>query len=266
MFAHRGASACAPENTLPAFDLALRHGADVLETDVHWTRDGVLVVAHDSDISRVSDGQGSIESLTYTELCRYDFGYRFTTDNGRTYPYRGTGVRILRLRELFERYPRVPVNLDIKPRRPASLRQLIAEISGAGAADRTVVGSFHHDVLQAFRAFTSAIATSASPREVAFALVQCISRIGMPSAALPYRALQVPIRMYGIEVVTRRLVEWAHRSGCAVHVWTVDAPGEMERLFELGVDGVMTNRPQLGVAVRNKWLASARENGRWPRR
>ncbi|GMA58636.1 hypothetical protein GCM10025858_31390 [Alicyclobacillus sacchari] len=130
VIAHRGASRSALTNTLPAFRLALDMGSDVLETDVHWTQDGVLVVSHDDVVDAVSDGHGRIADMTYAELLRLDFGYRFSPDAGKTFPFRGQGVRIPTFRELLDGFPNCTINVDIKPR-DARVSELIKIVDAA---------------------------------------------------------------------------------------------------------------------------------------
>lgn len=254
VFAHRGDSAHAPENTLPAFDLAVRSGTDVLETDVHWTRDGVIVVAHDSDISRTSNGSGLIADLTYAELQRFDFGYQFSPDGGLTFPYRGQGLRIPRFSELLRTFPDIDVNVDIKPKQPRSLRGLIREVHACRAVDRIMVASFNHRVLRLFRNLCSSIATSASPIEIGQALFSERTRCPIKGNSLPYQSIQIPLRSHHLPIATSGLIRWAHDRGIAVDVWTIDEADDMKRLFELGVDGIVTNQPYLAVMTRRAYF------------
>lgn len=257
VLAHRGDSLRAPENTMPAFDLAVRTGTDGLETDIHWTRDGVIVVAHDPDVARVSDGHGFISEMTYTELRRLDFGYRFSRDGGKTFPYRGQGVQIPRLSELLCTFPGIGVNVDIKPKRPPSLRDLILEIHACRAVHRLMVASFHHRVLRIIRSMSPCIATSASPSETLRALLHVRLHLASDGNRVPYRAVQVPMEMYGIPLTTPGFIEWVHRHQATVHVWTVDNGKEMRRLFELGVDGIVTNRPELALMIRTEFTTGS---------
>jgi len=245
IFAHRGASREAPENTLLAFQIALRQGADVIETDVHWTKDRELVICHDARIDAVSDGTGAIADMTYGELLRYDFGYRFTRDGGRTYPYRGCGIRMATLREALRAFPGAHFNVDLKPKCPhvgLFLRMLEEEDS----LERVTLASFHHRTLVEARARCPRLRTSASPLEVA--RLSAMARVGWAfggRARIPFQAVQVPLRQYGVRVVTPRFIEFAHRLGLEVDVWTVDDPNVMRGLIRQGVDGIVTNSPQI---------------------
>ncbi|WP_303797733.1 glycerophosphodiester phosphodiesterase [Alicyclobacillus macrosporangiidus] len=260
IMAHRGDPVHAPENTLPAFESAILRGADALEADVHWTRDGVIVVIHDEVVDRVSDGHGRVRDMTWSELRRLDFGYRFTLD-GRTFPYRGRGIRMLTLRELLTRFPEARFNIDIKPKDPPSLAQFVREVVECRAERRVFAASFHHKVLNRLRRIYPQLATGASPCEAMAALARLHAGVGL--GRVKYKALQVPPRVRGIPWLTERWLERAHRSGLPVHVWTVNDPAEMERLFDLGVDGIVTDDPGQGVAVRARWAArQPREGGR----
>ncbi|SDW19792.1 glycerophosphoryl diester phosphodiesterase [Alicyclobacillus hesperidum] len=243
VIAHRGASLHRPANTLDAFRLALDMGADVLETDVHWTRDGVLVVSHDEVVDTVSNGQGRIADMTYAELLRLDFGYRFSPDGGKTFPFRGQGVRIPTFLELLKGFPNCTINVDIKPR-DARISEFLRVVDAVGALERIILASFHHATLLEARSRCPRLRTSASVREVASFLLASRMGIRRTKHRLPYVALQVPRERYGITVVDQTFVDRAHAAGVEVHVWTIDDPDEMRRLIDLGVDGIVTNSPQ----------------------
>lgn len=242
--AHRGASLARPANTMPAFAAAVAEGADVIETDVHWTADGVLVVAHDPVVETVSDGCGRIDEMTFQALRELDFGYRFSPDGGQTYPFRGKGVMIPTFLELLHAWPNVRVNVDLKPKR-ARVPAFLEVVDQASAFDRVTLASFHHRTLAEARSRCPKLATSASTREVVEFLAGIPTwkaRLGL-GRKVPYVALQVPNKAYGRTVVDARFVRRARAIGVEVHVWTVDDPDEMRRLIALGVDGIVTNSP-----------------------
>lgn len=249
VFAHRGDSLRAPANTKPAFALAVESGADALETDIHWTRDGNIVVCHDDTVDSMSNGSGYIKDMTLTELKKLDFGFTFTPDEGKTFPYRGSGVQIMTLEELLSAFPDVRVNMDIKPKQPGSLRQLIELISDCRAEWRVMLASFHSSSLQRVRSMAPRLATSASTLEVA--RFWSATHVGLTPSKVPYQAFQVPVNMGILKVITPSFLEKAHRAGADVHVWTIDDETQMRELFNLGVDGIVTNDPALAVRVRN---------------
>ncbi|WAH35740.1 glycerophosphodiester phosphodiesterase [Alicyclobacillus dauci] len=245
LMAHRGASMAAPANTWPAFDMAIKMGANVIETDVHWTKDGVLVVCHDDVVDNVSNGRGQIAAMTYRELQRLDFGYRFTPDGGRTYPFRGRGIRIPTFNELLGQFPGIRINVDLKPKEPrvGSFLRIIEE---HGAFDRVVLASFHHATLVEARSRCKRVATSASTWEVVQFLLRLSElRTAFTKWEVPYVALQVPNKVWGHTLVNRNFVKRAHELGADVHVWTVNDAKVMSALLDVGVDGIITDCPDV---------------------
>lgn len=244
-FAHRGASLRAPENTLEAFRLAAESGAGGLELDVHMTSDGCIVVIHDDSVDRTTDSAGLVRNMTLREVQSFDAGYRFTPDGGATYPYRGQGVRVPELGEVFHEFPDHRVNIEIKEAQPGIEITLLNAIADVGAENRVLVVSEASAVVNRFRKLSGGrISTGASRSEIeAFYRLSRVHREGFLRPS--YDALQVPTEYQGKEVVTPRFVEAAHNRGVRVDVWTIDDPAEMRRLLDLGADVVMTNRPEV---------------------
>jgi glycerophosphoryl diester phosphodiesterase len=242
-FAHRGGSLLRPENTMVAFEHGMSFGADALELDIQQTSDGELVVIHDPTLDRTTSGSGPVANFSLDEMRAFDAGYHFTSDGGATYPYRGQGITVPTLRQVFERFRDTRINIDLKestPDREARLWTLIQEFA---AEDRICAGCFTHAALVRFRRLTGGrVATSASPREVRSFMLGAVSH--MTSWLRPaYDALQVPDTYGSVRIVSRTTVEAAHRLGIDIHVWTVDERSHMEALLTLGVDGLMTDRP-----------------------
>lgn len=236
--AHRGSTILWPENTLPAFQGAVDLGYRYIETDVRMTRDGVVVVFHDPTLERLTNGVGKVEDWLYEDLARLDAAWSFGADRG--FPLRADGVRVPTLAEAFDTYPDVHFNLDLKAK---GIEWAVADvIKRHGREDSTMVGSFTDRRLSRIRRITRGrVATSAGPAQVAAMLAA--SRIGRTGPKVD--AYQVPIRSRGIKVVDKRFVKGAHRSGAQVHVWTINDPDEMNALLDLGVDGIVTDRPDL---------------------
>jgi glycerophosphoryl diester phosphodiesterase len=234
---------------MEAFQGAVRLGCRYLETDLHTTRDGVMVTIHDDTVDRISDGSGPVHALTLAELKRLDAGYRFSPDGGQTFPFRGKGVTVPTLAEVTQAFPDICLNLDIKQKEPPMVEALVTFIEEQDAHDRMLVGSFDQGILKEFRQRTGGrVATSAVPQEAR--LFWLASRLGLTRFLRPsYDALQVPPRYYSLSVVDSCLVRAAHRLGIEVHVWTVDESEEMSRLLRLGVDGLMSDRPDLLLDV-----------------
>jgi glycerophosphoryl diester phosphodiesterase len=248
-FAHRGASCKAPENTLEAFRAAIEAGAAGLELDVHMTRDGRIVVVHDATVDRTTDGSGAVREMTLEEIRGLDAGYRFSPDGGFSYPYRHRNLRVPTLEEIFHEFPGAAVNVEIKEAGPGIERAVLSVIEEAGAEGRTLVASGKHEVIERFRQVAGReIPTAASRREIR--TFYLLSRLRLEGLLRPaYDALQIPVSYRGIRLVTPRFVEAAHDRGVRVDVWTINDPSEMRFLLDLGVDAVMTDRPETLVGV-----------------
>jgi glycerophosphoryl diester phosphodiesterase len=254
VLAHAGGALLWPDNTLVAFDGAARLGADVLELDVHETADGEFVVIHDDTVDRTTDGSGAVADLTMRELRELDAGYRWTPSGPRAdadasgYAYRGRGVTLPTLGEVLSAFDDAAVNVEIKQEDPDVARRLCAYLRERDATTRVMVGSFHGRALAAFRSACPEVATSASQAEVAFFVALEKLRL---SAVLtpPYDALQVPRTFSGITVVTPHFVAAAHARGLDAHVWTVNDQEAMRELVAMGVDGIITDRPDRALAV-----------------
>lgn len=254
-FAHRGGAALWPENTLVAFRGAIELGFRYIETDLHRTRDGAIVCFHDATLMRTTDGAGRARDLTLAELKRLDAGYRFTRD-GVTFPFRGRGLTVPTLEEALALHPELCLNVEIKQRQPPMEAALWDAIDRLGARDRLLVAAEHDPLVHRFRALrpNDRIPTSPGTRGVLRFWV------GVRTGAhrfetYPFDALQVPVSFRGLTVVDRAFVDAAHAHGVQVHVWTIDEPREMRRLLDLGVDGVMTDRPdRLAEVFRERGL------------
>lgn len=242
VIAHRGGAGLWPENTLYAFEHAAELGVDCLELDVRSTSDGVLVVMHDAGVERTTDGAGRVNSMTLAELKGLDAGYDWTPDGGRSFPMRGRGITVPTLEEVFTALPRMRFIMEPKQDAPSITRPLCRMIEEHAMTDRLVVGSFNQTVIDEFRRECPAVATSASTSEASKFL--SMYKTGVGRAYSPtMQALQVPEYFGGMEVVSRGFVETAHQLNLQVHVWTVNNPANMQRLLEMGVDGIMTDYP-----------------------
>jgi glycerophosphoryl diester phosphodiesterase len=251
VFAHRGGRALGPENTIPAFARGLAAGADGLELDVHLARDGVPVVHHDAELDRCTNASGPIRALTAAELSRVDAGWRFEDADGRSWRGRGAGVPTLA--DVLLRWPDVPAIVEIKASGNDAAAAVVDVIRRTGSAGRVCVGSFSLATIREVRRLAPSIATSASRPETQWALYR--SWCGMKPGRVAYRAFQVPERSGRLTVVSPRFIRLAHAAGLAVQVWTVNDEADMRRLLDWGVDGLITDRPDLAVAVRDRWMA-----------
>ena len=239
-FAHRGGGGEAPENTLAAFEAAVAMGYRYLETDVQLTRDGALLAFHDSSLDRLTDRVGRISGLSFAEVREADAGYAFSPDGGLTFPFRGTGVVVPTLEELLTRWDDVYLNIDAKTN--DTVAPLVALVSRLDAFNRVCIGSFSDRRVARIRALARGQICS-SMGQVATATAYAVSRTGsMPRFHAD--CLQVPQR-WGRLRIDARFVRAAHRAGLPVHVWTVDDEAQMGLLLDLGVDGIMTDRPRI---------------------
>jgi glycerophosphoryl diester phosphodiesterase len=245
VIAHRGASAYAPENTIPAFQLAVDQGADAIELDVRVTRDGVPVVLHDATTARTTDIAVDLAQATASQLRVADAGARFSPDHGETFPWRGRAVRVPTLAEVLEATPDLPLLIEIKePRGQTEVRRVL---EAHAVVHRVVVASADWHALAAFRG--GGFSLGASRREIARAYAGALT--GVRPRTVAYRVLSVPQFFHGLPVPTRRFVAAAHRHGCPVHVWTVDDSAAAQRLWEVGVSGIVTNVPDVIRQVRH---------------
>ena len=242
VMAHRGGKGLWPENTLYAFEQAVALGADVLEMDIHSTADGVLVVMHDRTVDRTTDGTGPIHELTLAQLKALDAGYHWTADEGQTYPYRGQGVTVPTVEEVFAAFPNTPLNIEIKQTDPSITAPFCQLIRDYGLTDRVLVASFDDATIQDFRRRCPEVATAAAQNEMValFALSKAyLEGVYSPAA----QAAQVPEYRSGLHVLTPRFVDAAHNRGLQVHAWTINEEADMRRLLDLGVDGIISDYP-----------------------
>jgi glycerophosphoryl diester phosphodiesterase len=225
-----------------AFGKAVALGVDALEMDIHSTADGVLVVSHDPQVDRVTNDKGRINDLRLADLKMLDAGYWWTADSGQTYPYRGQGITIPTVEEVFQAFSETWINVDIKQTEPAIVRPFTELIRRYHMNDKMMVGSFDRRTGAEFRRECPEVAAAASENEAR--LLYGLSVVGLERLYWgKAQAMQLPEYEGRIHVVTPRFVQAAHRVGTAVHVWTVDDVTDMERMIDWGVDGLMTDYP-----------------------
>ncbi len=237
--AHRGSRLLWPENTMEAFQGAVDLGYRYLETDLHRSRDGVLVSFHDDTVDRTTDSRGPVSSKPWAELCELDAAFRFAPH--QDFPRRGQGVRIPSLEELWDAFPGVRFVLDLKE---SGFEQDLADfLRRRRGEDRVIVGSFSDARLARFRkASRGRVATSSGPAETM--ALWAAARLGR-SLSTRADVLQIPEEFAFVRLADRKLIMAAEQAGRQVHVWTVNDPDTMSRLLELGVHGIITDRPDL---------------------
>jgi glycerophosphoryl diester phosphodiesterase len=268
--AHQGGEIEAPSDTLYAFKTARRRGADMIETDVHLTADGHVVVIHDETVDRTTNGSGSVEQMTLAQVKQLDAAYWFIRARGTVhdpsrpasdFTWRGvaTGDKppppgfapndftIPTLEELLATFPDALLNIELKPTvaMTGRLEAAVAELLRAhGRTDDVIVVSFNDQSVEIFKALAPEIHTAAPTGQVA--AFWASSQGPLPGSPMPQHvALQVPETFEGLTVVTPDFISDAHANHLAVHVWTVNALADMRRLLDWGADGIMTDRPTL---------------------
>jgi glycerophosphoryl diester phosphodiesterase len=235
-FAHRGGAGDWPENTMPAFEHAVALGYRYVETDVHVTSDGILVAFHDESLDRVTDRTGLIRELPWSEVARA------RVDGREPIPL---------FEDVLGTWPQVRINID--PKHDTAVEPLIEAIARTGAVKRVCIGAFSDRRLDRVRAALGPeLCTSLGPKGIAKLKAASFGA----RLSLPAPCAQVPVRAKGVTVTDERFVAGAHRLGLQVHVWTIDDSAEMHRLLDLGVDGIMTDRPAVLREVleqRGQW-------------
>lgn len=239
LIAHRGGSHLAPENTLFAFRRAIGWWrADLLEIDVHPTRDGDCVVIHDATVDRTTDGHGPVAGFSVEELQRLDAGFRFSPDGGATHPFRGRGIRLSTLAEVLRALPDARVNVEVKDgRAQQAVRRTIRE---ANAEHRVLVAAGDSRNRALFHDYPGPTSAGAQDLYAFYALhLTKTTRHYRP----PVDAFQMPERSGARQVLNPRWIREAHAHNVAIHVWTVDDEADMRRLLDWGVDGIISDRP-----------------------
>jgi glycerophosphoryl diester phosphodiesterase len=243
---HRGAAAHAPENTLPSFRLGIEQGAEAIEFDVRVTADGVPVVLHDPTLDRTTDMRGAVSALPLDRVREADAGWRYTPDRGRTFPWRGRGVRVPTLAEVLAELADIPVLIEIKT--PDASAAVLRVLTEAGATTRCVVASAHLAALEPFRVPPFIVGASATESTQLYRA----TLLGRSSPPVRYHALFLPYRRWGLTIPTPRFVSAARRLGCPMHVWTVNDVSLAKQFWSAGVCGIVTDTPATIRAARDR--------------
>jgi glycerophosphoryl diester phosphodiesterase len=256
LFAHRGARVELPENTLEAFERALALGADALETDVHLTADGEVVVFHDETGQRLAGRAARVAACSLREIQSWDLGHVLVDSRGRgaeQRPHLGRGYRAPTLAAVLQAFPDTPLNVDLKPRSAALVAAAVRVVRDQRAAHRVLLTSFHRDNILTARALGYEGPTGAGTRDVLHLLTLSAPRL---ASRLPRRlalprpsAVQIPYQTAGITLPVPRLLELCRTLGARLDVFTVNDGPLARRYRDLGVDGIMTDDPRLVVAA-----------------
>lgn len=240
LYAHRGAAAELPENTLPSFARALEYGVEALETDVHMTSDGHVVVSHDPSGERMCGVPALFRESTLAEVRTWDAGRGFRDDAGGQ-PFAGKEFRVPTLDELLGEFPDVLINIDLKQRQPPIVDQVLDVLRKHDAQYRVILASFSLRTMVRVRA-------SGYPGVTALPMIELGALHYLPRAvyrALPLtgEAAQVPVRAKGVTFASPEFLDKAHDLGLRVDYWTINDPQEAETLLQMGADGIMTDDP-----------------------
>jgi glycerophosphoryl diester phosphodiesterase len=247
VIAHQGGDGLRPSNTMAAFENAVALGVDVLEMDIHSTADDVLVVIHDSTVDRTTNGVGAIRDMTLAELKQLDAAYHWPYE-GDSFPYRGQGITVPTLDEILTAFPHMRMNIEIKQQEPSIVAPLCRLLEAHNLKERALIASFHPATIVEFRQTCPGVASSMVEPEIRrfFALnLAFLGALFQP----PGKAFQVPEYSGNLHVVTPRFVRGAHGQNVEVHVWTVNETADMQRLLDVGVDGIITDYPDRLLAL-----------------
>ena len=248
VIAHRGGRSLGPENTLYTYRRAVDLGVDVLEIDVHLTRDSRLAVIHDKTVDRTTNGSGAVESYNLADLQKLDAAYRWSADSGKPFSLRAKGIKIPSLAEVFETFPQMRINIEIKDPKPAAINSLCRSIQDHDMSQKVMVASFSARALKKFRTICPVVATSAGASETIW--FYALQKMHLESAYTPNaQALQVPENYGDLRVVNKRFIAAARARNMRVQVWTVNDIDSMKHLLKLGVDGIMTDYPQRLIKI-----------------
>lgn len=271
VIAHRGGSELAPENTLIAFDKANDLGVDMIEFDVHMTNDGHLVVIHDETVDRTTNGEGNVHELTLAQIKELNAAHYFRDIRGN-YIYRGAGVTVPTVEEVFQQFPNMRFNIEMKVidlpaeedlseaeqryvQQETMEKKLWDIIHEYEMEEQVLVASYSDDIMETFREHAQGVvATTASygdAQRFLFYHKLFLERIYRPQADV----LQVPPEYGVINLKDERLVSGAHRLNMHIHYLTINDEQSMRNILTMGADGILTDRPDLLIRVMNEMEA-----------
>lgn len=230
-----------PGNTMLYLRKMVALGVDALEMDLNLSADGHLVLIHDGTLERTTDGRGEVIARTLAELKQLNGAYNWSPD-GKHFPYRKDPQRLVSIDEVFAEFPDTPMIIELKNNDPRAAQAIARSIEAAGAFGRVVVSSFYRGVIREFRRLCPRVATGATlPEALLFYVAQCLFAEKLLKPA--YQTMQLPMHYYGLRVFSSRFVRAARRCGLHISVWTVDDLESMKHYIALGLDGIVTNRP-----------------------
>lgn len=243
VIAHQGGDFLWPSNTLYAFQKADELGVDILELDIHASKDGELVVIHDETLERTTTGQGWVKDHSFAELKAFDAGYHWSPERkGENFPYRGQGITIPSLREIFEAFPDKHISIEIKQESPSIVEGLCELIRMHNMQTQVLVNSFHVKSLEQFRLLCPEVATATSAKEVRNFFILNTLFLGQLYTP-PAEAFQIPEMRGKLKILSPRFIANAKRKNLNLQIWTVNETADMSRLIQMGAEGIITDRP-----------------------
>lgn len=254
--AHRGGGALAPEETLEAFAKSEEAGADMFEYDVHITKDGHLIASHDATVDRITTGTGYINDLTLTEIKALDAGEKFVDVNGES-PYKGQGVQLATVEEIFLLFPHKRAVIELKDTNRPELYEAMNQeiwrlIQQYNMEDKVIIASFDHKINQRFKEISNGqVAIGAGESEATSYLTKMILRLN-GIAHTDAQAFQLPTTQHGLDLTQKNIINGSRQRGLDVYYWTINDEGTMRDLIAKGVDGIMTDNPELLEKVLNE--------------
>lgn len=254
VIAHQGGNNIFPDNTLFAFERAVELGVDVLEMDVHLSKDGELVVLHDATVDRTSNGSGAVAELSLTEIKSLDAAYWWpqhdiaARDETQQFPYRGQGISIPTLEEVLRAFPDMVKVIEMKPADINIVRALGDMLREHGQENLVIVASFHMENLKSFRNAYPEIMTSAGQNEIVrFFIMNHLGFAGSYASKTGF--FQVPVRSGPLKVITPAFVRNSQRNNIIVQAWTINEEDEMTELLNWGIDGIITDNPDRLLSI-----------------
>lgn len=256
VMAHQGGASLAPSSTMPAFLNAVKLGVDMIEFDVHITKDGELVAIHDATVDRTTNGTGKVNEMTLKEIQQLDAGAKFKDVDGN-YSFKKKGVQIPTVHEVFEKIPNMHWNIEIKDtNNPVHYREITEKLWALmeeySITDVTLLASFDWEITQLISEVSDgkAIVAGDEKETTQFVLLHKLFLNGLYRGKVD--AIEIPVKQSGIKLDDRKLIKAAKQRGIDVHYWTINDADTMEHLIDIGVDGILTDRPDLLIEVIEK--------------
>ena len=245
VIAHRGGRGLVPGNTIEASANALELGASIIELDIQLTRDKKIVVRHDASIDTTSNASGLISEMYFTDMQKYKYGF-----NNIDYPdikYKKS-LQISLLEEFFEVFPEQRFLIEIKPSDPSAADALCETINNNDFSEKVLVGSFNTSTLRYFRRICPQVPTSLGRSEITWAIILKSFKLGNLLRSSGF-SVQLPFKVNNRQIINRGLVHFFQSMNMKVDVWTVNDEYSMRHLLDLGVDGIITDYPDLLVSI-----------------